>query len=492
MAENSKNPSSSSFFSFTNRIFVFTLAVLVIGSLLFFALGTRPSVYAATFGRTSTLLQAVDAEYFPELDLYIVVDSQAADVSAYDRNGAVVWAITTGFTLPDRVFNYNGAIIVLGSSTVYEIDEDGFISRSIALGWNESNADGDRRTNILYVARPSTDTVYRVNLDTFALGSTTSITANCDNPANWLRYVSDIDGFIVSCASAATPREALFNSTWGFIDSASTSIGNTVTYGAVDIENNEIWTNANNDFTPFTYNTTDITIRTAISTNDVYVFAIEGNYMYTADATRDNMLVYYLPTEQLIASYALNWDNEAFSIFDISIADDNLDQLFLAVSRASTSGYVYFTPFTSLLAGITLPTPGGGSVEVDSDGDGIPDFTLEDVDGDGIVDWDPSIVPVQLDDTAASLTNSLQMFGLNEDAAGLVGAMIIHLLFVGIMAFVTMKSRMQVPMFAWAFIFLLSGGISAALGLMDLLYFFAELVVIVAAFAFMLAKGVGQ
>lgn len=476
------------------RFFVLLVAVLGVGlTLLTSEIAIRPA-YAATFSRTATAIETSGIQsYFPELDLYIVVDDQAGDLSAYDEDGVLVWTLTTGMTLPKYVFDYEGAIIVVGSSTVYEIDEDGFISRSVALGWNESGNAAAVRDNILFVSRPSIDTIYRVNLDTFALGSTTSITANCDAPQEFMLYLEDVDGFLITCANVGTPELSLYSSSWTYIDQHVFSNSNDrVTMGEVDLLRNEVWTDGHDVLDKFTYNSTDISFAGSMGGGFVhYPRGLHGNYLYTADSTQDNLSIWDLTTETFVTSFALNWDGESFQIVDVNIASEQ-DQIWIGVAVGGTAGYVYRTSLSALLAGVTLTPGAGGEVSVDSDGDGVPDFVLVDVDGDGMVDWDPSVVPIQAENFAESATNFVQSFGFEPEVAGLLIAGFIVIVSEGVLFAATGRDGfMGVPAFVHGILVFVGVGVSTALGFIDLFYIYILAALVAISLGFTVARGTG-
>lgn len=118
-------------------------------------------------------------------------------------------------------------------------------------------------------------------------------------------------------------------------------------------------------------------------------------------------------------------------------------------------------------------------------------FEVCDDDGDGILDWQWSDLPSVGTDAAEAIPGFLQIFGLNEDAANLVAAILIHILVIfGTAGMFFFKTHVSPPFFIWVALLIFGGGLSAAIGVMPLLYFFVEIALTVGAVAALVKTGV--
>lgn len=89
------------------------------------------------------------------------------------------------------------------------------------------------------------------------------------------------------------------------------------------------------------------------------------------------------------------------------------------------------------------------------------------------------------------------LLNVDTEQANMIATGIVHGLFL-IVPMIYMISGAkkggqtpQIPLFVWAILALMAGGISVSLGWMPILFLFAEIVLIVAAFAFLVSRGVG-
>lgn len=128
----------------------------------------------------------------------------------------------------------------------------------------------------------------------------------------------------------------------------------------------------------------------------------------------------------------------------------------------------------------------------DFDGDGVIDHIQED-DGSGIIQIDYSDIPALVGPVSESAPNFIRAItGLNLDTAILVLSTIVHALVVfGPTIPWVMATKKTPPMFVWAFLMVLAGGISVAGAGMPLLFFFVELALVVGGVAAMVKQGVG-
>lgn len=85
------------------------------------------------------------------------------------------------------------------------------------------------------------------------------------------------------------------------------------------------------------------------------------------------------------------------------------------------------------------------------------------------------------------------MLTVDTETANMIATGIVHAIFlIAPMAMVISKGgdTKHVPLFVWAILALMAGGICVALGWMPLLFLFAEIVIIAASFAFLMSRGV--
>lgn len=86
---------------------------------------------------------------------------------------------------------------------------------------------------------------------------------------------------------------------------------------------------------------------------------------------------------------------------------------------------------------------------------------------------------------------------VDTEQANMIATGIVHGLFLIVPMLYMMSAAKkggqtpQIPLFVWAILALMAGGICVSLGWMPILFLFAEVVVIVAAFAFLVSRGVG-
>lgn len=158
------------------------------------------------------------------------------------------------------------------------------------------------------------------------------------------------------------------------------------------------------------------------------------------------------------------------------------------------AGLLYYVDLTGL-SGDVGETPevecAVGAVLIDTNADGIGDMCLIDEDGDGILDFDPNDFPWSAGDPADTIPAFFQVFGFNEDAANLIAAIAIHAFVVfGVPIAWFLVTHSSPPMMAWAILIVFGGGLSAAIGVMPLLYFFVEIALIVGSVAALVKTGV--
>lgn len=129
---------------------------------------------------------------------------------------------------------------------------------------------------------------------------------------------------------------------------------------------------------------------------------------------------------------------------------------------------------------VTIDTSGGkktGLLNIcDNNGDGYPDSTS-------------TQAIYNTTDPATAVNGVGGVFGLNTTVTGLIASAVVHLIVIVGFAVIFAKVNAQVPLFVYAFLMLIAGGICAAIGFMPLLYFFAELAAVVGGFAFIMSKG---
>lgn len=253
----------------------------------------------------------------------------------------------------------------------------------------------------------------------------------------------------------------------------------TVTGGGFDVSDGFAYVNRGNSMYKVNVSTCAVVDSVATGTAPYGVFVNDNtNVVYTAVNSGPTIKVYDTATLTEIAQ------------FTIGTAPYNVVG---SVSRGLVFGISYNTGTGVGTDAIWQDAPPEVDEQAcfDVDDDGLVDDCFVDVNGDGIPDFDYTLVPYAAANATEALPAFGAVFGLNADASNLIGAIVIHALVVfGIAGSFVLKTHVNPPFFVWAFLMVLGGGLSAALGVMPLLYFFIEIAAIVGGVASLVKTGV--
>lgn len=470
------------------------IAIFSVLSLLSFDTLVRPA-YAYSFTDYSNTNDATAIAFLG--DIMMVSGWSTTDtLRTYDMDNPAVQLGSVACTDCTEVIAYNGNFYVSGPTQIYQVGITtagapviitNLSTTAKCFFYDESALNSS--TGELYCGRTgANDDYYVIDLDTMTLAYD-SATLNgggspCDDPSQ-IVYATD---YIMVLCTGTTDRYSTY-----------TPKTETLLHTQA-ISNSNIFCPAL-DFAP------DRFLLAGDASDYIYEYSTAGGFSLEATpwnvSTGMSSCAYDSANDRFIATLSSDDSvrgvdaSDGTVIFHLGGVNANhfttgTDVKFYSSSIAIIANGTSDTFTVFSLAGLGVGGASTDSVGVDSDGDGDIDFTLTDTDGDGIVDWDSSIVPNQLDDVSQTAPDIFQTLGFSEDASSLIVAMLIHLLFIGAVAVVVMKTHVTPPMFVWGFIMILSGGIATAAGFMDLIYFFAELVITVAAFAIIMVKGIGQ
>lgn len=474
---------------------LFFIAVAMIVLLLNFE-----SMELAYAWSVATYSVGADSVSIVRLGNYVYVANDAANtvrvfaVADY----ATLFATVTGVTGAAALFTYNNRVYAVGSTTLYEIDNTAagtfFVSRSVgttSLCTNTNVVEPNRvnpTTGEFICVRPSADLYRIIDLDTMTITFTSAaLTATCDQPddATWS---FNYDAVILGCAvtdtlSSYTPE------TGANLHSVAQGAGS----GYAVSQSHEL----------------NALIVTGGSATRIYSYTVAGGFVVidsdVSSAINTDNIFYDSGGRRWLAGDT----NEIVHFID-DVTGDVLSSVYTSVV-AIESLYVHAFGLSYIATGasddkfavfnmVGIPlgsgseeggtVPVGGCVTIEQANGNT--FEICDTDNDGILNWVWSDLPSATDQDAGDALGALwQIFGFNEDSSNLISSIIIHVLVVfgtaGVFLFATKTSP---PMFVWVALLIFGGGLSAAMGVMPLLYFFVEVALVVGAVAAMIKAGV--